>query len=144
MFIQNGDYTCFLLHSESSSPPTYIYYICYCYFSALPVVTFLYTYICFKIRILLSTKGEKHKSQQQSQTDMRQYTPDISPIFDYCDVLLDIMVGGAAAAALNKHFRASRQGKRAGALKKLKQHRFRMALPSIHLANLRSLPNKTL
>ncbi len=31
----------------------------------------------------------------------------------------------------------------AGVLMKLRQHGFRMPLPSIHLANLRSLPNKT-
>ncbi len=34
-------------------------------------------------------------------------------------------------------------GKRAGVLVKLRQHGLRTALPSIHLANLRSLPNKT-
>ncbi len=36
-----------------------------------------------------------------------------------------------------------RRGKRAGALVKLCQHGFRTVLPNIHLANLRSLPNKT-
>ncbi len=73
--------------------------------------------------------------------DIRQYTPpDISPVFDYSDVLLDIVDG---AAALIKRFRTRRRGKRAGALVKLRQRGFRTALPSIHLANLRSLPNKT-
>ncbi len=36
-----------------------------------------------------------------------------------------------------------RRGKRAGALVKLRQRGFRTPLPSIHLTNLRSLPNKT-
>ncbi|KAL0147067.1 hypothetical protein M9458_057591, partial [Cirrhinus mrigala] len=35
-----------------------------------------------------------------------------------------------------------KRGKRAGALVKLRDRGFRTALPSIHLANLRSLPNK--
>ncbi len=53
--------------------------------------------------------------------DIRQYTPpDISPVFDYSDVLLDIVVGGAAA--LIKRFRTHRQGKRASTLMKLRQH----------------------
>ncbi|KAK3563853.1 hypothetical protein QTP86_002723 [Hemibagrus guttatus] len=49
-------------------------------------------------------------------------------------------VGGAVA--LFKRFKKRKQGKRAGALVKLRQRGFRMVLPSIHLANLRSLPNK--
>ncbi len=74
--------------------------------------------------------------------DIRQYTPpDISPGFDYSDVLLDIVVDGAAV--LIKSFRTRRRGKRAGALVKLRQCGFRTALSSIHLANLRTLPNKT-
>ncbi len=73
--------------------------------------------------------------------DIRQYTtPVISPVFNYSDVLLDIVVDGAAV--LFRRFRTRRRGKRAGALVKLKRG-FRTALPSIHLANLRSLPNKT-
>ncbi len=36
-----------------------------------------------------------------------------------------------------------RRRKRAGALLKLRQHEYRMPLPSIHLVNLRSIPNKT-
>ncbi len=47
------------------------------------------------------------------------------------------------AVALVKHFRTRRRGKRAGGLVKLRQLRLRTPLPSIHLANLRSLPNKT-
>ncbi len=74
--------------------------------------------------------------------NIRQNTPqNLLPDFDYSDVLLDIVVGGAVA--LVKHFRRRRRGKRAGALVKLRQRGFRTALPSIHLANLRSLPNKT-
>ncbi len=65
----------------------------------------------------------------------------ISLVFVYFDVLLDIVVGGAAV--LFRRFRTHRRGKRAIALVKLRQRRFRTALPSIHLANLRSLPNKT-
>ncbi len=61
--------------------------------------------------------------------------------YDYSDVLLDIVVG--VAVALVKRFRTHRRGKRAGVLVKLRQRGLRMPLPSIHLANLRSLPNKT-
>ncbi|KAK3574559.1 hypothetical protein QTP86_010173 [Hemibagrus guttatus] len=49
-------------------------------------------------------------------------------------------VGGAVA--LFKCFKKRKRGKRAGALVKLRQRGFRTVLPSIHLANLRSLPNK--
>ncbi len=74
--------------------------------------------------------------------DIRKYTPpDISPDFVYSDVLLDIVVGGAAV--LFRRYRTRRQGKRAGALVKLRRQGLRMLLPCIHLANLRSLPNKT-
>ncbi len=47
------------------------------------------------------------------------------------------------SATLFRHCRTRRRGKQAGALMKLRQHRFKTPLPSIHLANLRSLPNKT-
>ncbi|KAK3507917.1 hypothetical protein QTP70_002915, partial [Hemibagrus guttatus] len=49
-------------------------------------------------------------------------------------------VGGAVA--LFKCFKKRKRGKQAGALVKLRQRGFRTVLPSIHLANLRSLPNK--
>ncbi|XP_048051513.1 polymeric immunoglobulin receptor-like [Megalobrama amblycephala] len=49
----------------------------------------------------------------------------------------------SGAAALFRRFRTRRRGKRAGALVKLRQRGLRTPLPSIHLANLRSLPNKT-
>ncbi len=74
--------------------------------------------------------------------NIRQNTPqNLLPDFDYSDVLLDIVIGGAVA--LVKRFRTRRWGKRAGALGKLRQRGLRTPLPSIHLANLRSLPNKT-
>ncbi len=73
--------------------------------------------------------------------NIRQNTPqNLLPEFDYSDILLDIVVGGAVA--LVKHYRTRRRGKRAGALVKLRQRGFRMPLPSIHLANLHSLTKK--
>ncbi len=74
--------------------------------------------------------------------NIRQNTPhNLFLDFDYSNVLLDIVVGGAAT--LFRCFRTRRWGKRAGALEKLRQSGLRTPLPSIHLANLRSLPNKT-
>ncbi len=74
--------------------------------------------------------------------NIRQNTPqNLLPDFDYSDVLLDIVVGGAVA--LVKRFRTRRRGKQAGALVKIRQRRLRTPLPSIHLTNLRCLPNKT-
>ncbi len=74
--------------------------------------------------------------------NIRQNTPqNLLPDFDYSDTLLDIIVGGAAV--LFRHYRSRRRGKRAGALVKLRQRGLRTPLPTIHLANLRSLPNKT-
>ncbi len=74
--------------------------------------------------------------------DIRKYTPpDISPDFIYSDVLLDIVVGGAAV--LLRRYRTCRWGKRASALVKLHRRGLRTPLPSIHPANLHSLPNKT-
>ncbi len=73
---------------------------------------------------------------------IRQHTPDnFFPFYVYSDALLDVLVGGAAV--LVKRALRRKRGKRAGALVKLREHSFRTALPSIHLANLRSLPNKT-
>ncbi len=74
--------------------------------------------------------------------DIRQHTLDnFFPVFEYSDALLDVLVGGAAV--LVKRVLRRKRGKRAGALVKLRERGFRTALPSIHLANLRSLPNKT-
>ncbi len=73
--------------------------------------------------------------------NIRQNTPHgLLPDFVYSDVLLNVVVGGAAA--LFRCFRTRRRGKRAGTLVKLRQRGFRTPLPSIHLANHRSLPNK--
>ncbi len=74
--------------------------------------------------------------------DIRQHTPDnFFPVFEYSDALLHVLVGGAAV--LVKRALRRKRGKRAGSLVKLRERSFRTALPSIHLANLRSLPNKT-
>ncbi len=74
--------------------------------------------------------------------NIRQNTPqNLLPDFDYLDALLDIIVGGAGV--LFRSYRMRRRGKRAGALVKLRQRGLRTLLPSIHLANLHSLPNKT-
>ncbi len=75
--------------------------------------------------------------------NIRQNTPqNLLPGFDFSDVLLDIVVGGAVAL-VKRYRKHRRRGKWAGALVKLRQRRLRTALPTIHLANLRSLPNKT-
>ncbi len=63
------------------------------------------------------------------------------PTFEHSDVLLDILVGGAAF--LFKRSRRRKRGKRAGLLVKSRQRGLRTPLPSIHLANLRSLANKS-
>ncbi|XP_052407385.1 uncharacterized protein LOC127952722 [Carassius gibelio] len=74
--------------------------------------------------------------------NIRQDTPqDLLPDLYYSDVLLNVVIGGAAA--LIKRFRTRRRGKRAGALVRLRKRGFRTPLSSIHLANLCSLPNKT-
>ncbi|KAL0180398.1 hypothetical protein M9458_025840, partial [Cirrhinus mrigala] len=104
--------------------------------SSLVVLVFLLVfpvYFCFANTVSFT---------RDELLNIRQNTPqNLLPAFDYSDVLLNIVVGGAAA--LIKRFRTGRRGKRAGALVKLRQRGFRTALPSIHLANLRSLPNKT-
>ncbi len=74
--------------------------------------------------------------------NIRQNTPQkLLPDFDYSVVLLDIIVGGAVV--LVKRYRTRRRGKRASELVKLCWRGLRTPLPSIHLVNLRSLPNKT-
>ncbi len=72
---------------------------------------------------------------------LQNTSQNILPDFDYSYVLLDIVFGGAAT--LFRRYSTRRLGKRAGALVKLRQRGLRTPLPSIHLANLRSLPNKT-
>ncbi len=75
--------------------------------------------------------------------DIRNSTPDnLLPTFEHSDVLLDILVGGAAFLFKCSRRRRKR-GQRAGALVKTRQRGLRTPLPSIHLANLRSLANKS-
>ncbi len=74
------------------------------------------------------TRDELHNIQQNTPQN-------ILPDFDYSDVLLNIVVGGAAAL-----FRCYRMR---SLLVKLRQRGLRTPLPSIHLANLHSLSNKT-
>ncbi|XP_019713383.1 uncharacterized protein LOC109508029 [Hippocampus comes] len=52
------------------------------------------------------------------------------------------LIASGAAALYGAWKRRRRRGKRAGMLVKLRQRGFGTPLPSIHLANLRSLPNK--
>ena len=73
--------------------------------------------------------------------NIRQSTPQtFSPVFTHPESFLEVLVGGAAA--LCGAWRRRRRGKRAGALVKLRERGFRTPLPSLHLANVRSLPNK--
>ncbi len=106
-------------------------------FVASSIVVFMFMLVCpvfSYIHAISFTRDEL--------LDIWKYTPpDISPDLVYSDVLLYIVVGGAAV--LFRRFRARRQGKRAGALVKLRRWGLRTPLPSIHLANLHSLPNKT-
>ncbi len=102
-------------------------------FSAVVFMLLLVCSVFNNIPAISFTRGEL--------LDIRKYTPpDISPDYVYSDVLLDIVVGGAAV--LFRLFSTRRRGKRAGELVKLHQRELRMPLPSIQLANLRSLPNK--
>lgn len=72
---------------------------------------------------------------------LRNSTPNnFLPTFEHSDILLDILVGGAAI--LYKRSKRRKRGKHAGALLKFRQCRFRTPLLSIHLANLRSLANE--
>ncbi len=85
---------------------------------------FVFPDFCFSNTIILT---------RDELLNIRQNTPqNLLPDFDYSVVLLDIVVGGAVT--LVKRFRTRRRGNRAG---------FRTTLPSIHLANLCSLANKS-
>ncbi len=102
-------------------------------FSVCVMFLFVFPVFCFSNTISFT---------RDELLNIRQNTPqNILLDFDYSDVLLDIVVGGAAV--LFRRWRTRRRGKRAGALVKLRQRGLRTPLPSIHLANLRSLPNKT-
>ncbi len=103
--------------------------------SSLVFVLFLLVFPVFCFSNMISFTRDKLLNIRQNTSQ------NLLPDFDYSDVLLDIVVGGAVA--LVKRYRTRRGGKRAGALVKLRQRGFRTVLPSIHLANLRSLPNKT-
>ncbi|XP_073671518.1 uncharacterized protein [Paramisgurnus dabryanus] len=73
--------------------------------------------------------------------NIRQNTPQDLTDINYSDVLLNVVIGGAAA--LMKRYRTCRRVKRVGVLVRLRKCAFQTPLPSIHLANLHSLPNKT-
>ncbi len=92
------------------------------------VCTFFVSFSCFLFL--------KHDQFYQGWTaeHLTGHTLNLLPDFDDSDVLLDIVVGGAAV--LFRRFSTCRLGKRAGSLVKLRQRRFRSTLPSIHLANL--------
>ena len=63
--------------------------------------------------------------------NIRQNAPqDVFSIFNYSDVLLNVVIGGAAA--LIKRFRTRRRGKRAGALVRLRKRGFRTPLPALY------------
>ncbi len=97
---------------------------------------------CFCLFFLFFCFSKMISVTRDELLNIRQNTPqNLLPDFDYSDVLLDIVVGGAVA--LVKRFRTRRRGKQAGALVKIRQRRLRTPLPSIHLTNLRCLPNKT-
>uniref|UniRef100_A0A3B1IGL0 Reverse transcriptase domain-containing protein n=1 Tax=Astyanax mexicanus TaxID=7994 RepID=A0A3B1IGL0_ASTMX len=71
---------------------------------------------------------------------IKQQTPvTISPNFIEPQCFLELLIGGTAIVCGR---RKRRRGKRAGILVRLRQRGFRMALPAMHLANVRSLPNK--
>ena len=73
--------------------------------------------------------------------NIRALTADSFPQFTAgTESFVELFVG--AAAALWGTRRRRRRGKRAGVLVKLRHRGLRTPLPSIHLANLRSLPNK--
>ncbi len=96
---------------------------------------------CFCLFFLFFVSQTLISFTRDELLNIRQNTPqNLLPDFDYSDALLDIIVGGAAV--LFRRYRSRRWGKRAGALVKLRQRGLRTSLPSIHLVNLCSLPNK--
>ncbi len=105
-------------------------------FVALSAVVFMFLLVCLVFNYIPAISFTR-----DGLLDIQKYTaPDISPDLVYSDVLLDIVVGGTAV--LFRCFRTRRRGKRAGALVKLRRRGLRTPLPSIHLVNLCSLPNK--
>ncbi|KAI2668905.1 hypothetical protein H4Q32_027217 [Labeo rohita] len=100
-------------------------------------VLFLFLFVCPVLSNIFPISFSRNKL-----LDIRNCTPDnFLPTFEHSDVLLDILVGGAAF--LYKRSKRRKRGKRASALVKFQQRGFRTPLPSIHLANLRSLANKS-
>ncbi|KAL0153421.1 hypothetical protein M9458_051259 [Cirrhinus mrigala] len=100
-------------------------------------VLFLFLFVCPVLSNVFPISFSRNEL-----LDIRNSTPDnFLPTFEHSDVLLDILVGGAAF--LYKRSKRRKRGKRAGALVKFRQRGFRTPLPSIHLANLRSLANKS-
>ncbi|KAL0154123.1 hypothetical protein M9458_050582 [Cirrhinus mrigala] len=100
-------------------------------------VLFLFLFVCPVLSNVFPISFSRNEL-----LDIRNSTSDnFLPTFEHSDVLLDILVGGAAL--LYKRSKRRKRGKRAGALVKFRQRGFRTPLPSIHLANLRSLANKS-
>ncbi len=100
-------------------------------FVALSAVIFMFLLVCPVFSYIPAISF----TRVSELLDIRKYTPtDVSPDLVYTDVLLDIVISGAAV--LFRRFRTSRRGK-------LHLRGLRTQLSSIHLANLRSLPNKT-
>ncbi len=119
-----------MIHSSKMAPQMAATVLCS---SVFVLFLFVFPVFCFSNTISFT---------RDDLLNIRQNTPqNLLLDFDYSDVLLDIVVGGAVA--LVKRFRTRRRGKRTSALVKLHQRGFRTALPSIYLANLRSLNGRT-
>ncbi len=96
------------------------------------LVLFLFLFVCPVLSNVFPISFTRNKL-----VDIRNSTPDnLLPTFDNSDVLLDILVGGAAF--LYKRSRRRKRGKHAGALVKSRQRGLRTPLQSIHLVNLRT------
>ncbi len=104
-------------------------------FLARVIFLFVFPVFCFS-NMISFTRDELLNIRQHTSQNLLRF-------FNYSDILLEIVVGGAGV--LFRRYRTRRRGKRAGALVIVKLHLrgLRTPLPSIHLANLRSLPNKT-
>ncbi len=105
--------------------------------TVLGSLVFVLSLLVFPVFLFL-----KHDQFYQGWTaeHSAEHTTTFVTDFDYSDILLVIVVGGAVSLA--KRYRTCRRGKQAGALVKLHQSRLRTLLASIHLVNLCSLPNK--
>ncbi len=75
--------------------------------------------------------------------DIRQHTPDnFFPFFEYSDALLDVLVGGGSGPSQTRHS-DGKEGSAPARWLSSANAASELRSPSIHLANLRSLPNKT-